>query len=361
MSKFTQTDIGQPVDLDVESLESKGDIVTPSDIYCNTINALYFNIGGLSITGSLYAPDGTASLPAYSFTNSTNSGLYLLTTPYTSVNFSISSNRKMEIADTATWMYSDFLPNNNNLFKLGQTGQIWSEVHAAKYVNAFGSTAAPSFTFSGRSDLGIYSSAVNTLDFTTLGTTRLTLNTAAITSTLPLDLPNGTVGAPSLYFGSTTTGLYQTATNQIGFSIAGQNRLNISATNVQLGSTPLEIIHAGTTSLVSLNFNGDPNTGFNGNGSDNIDVVVGGAVRMAFSKSAITNTLPLLGPNASAAAPTYSFSNDPDTGMYGDGSNNTIFASAASTSLTIGGAAITVGAARQILTPLGGVSGPSLV
>lgn len=111
MSKFSTTDIGQSVDLDVESVESKGDIVTPSDIYCNTINALYFNIGGLSITGSLYVPDGTVSLPSYSFTNSTNTGLYLLTSPSTSINFSVSGSNKLQISNTATTLTTPlFLP-----------------------------------------------------------------------------------------------------------------------------------------------------------------------------------------------------------------------------------------------------------
>lgn len=358
MSKFSTTDIGQSVDLDVESVESKGDIVTPSDIYCNTINALYFNIGGLSITGSLYVPDGTVSLPSYSFTNSTNTGLYLLTSPSTSINFSVSGSNKLQISNTATTLTTPlFLP--------------------------LGGPSTTSINF-GTAGTGIYGSASQIL-FSTSTISRFDISTTNITSTLPFLAPAGSVIAPGYSFStSTNTGLYHT-TNELniacsGFNVAkfknssfGDYPLLITAneSNINDGiplfraitndvSNMLEtsINYYGTSILnwrmelgVSqngigfINFNpscrqmilsnttntstspsysflSDPDTGIYNPSANNLGFSTNTTLRMTISTTAITSTLPISIPRGTSALPGLYFSTDTDTGIFSSGDGN---------------------------------------
>jgi hypothetical protein len=67
----------------------------------------------------------------------------------------------------------------------------------------------------------------------TNGTTRLTLSTTQLTSTLPIIGPVGAVGAPTYSFtGSTSTGMYSSTTNTINFSTNANNRLTIGSTGI---------------------------------------------------------------------------------------------------------------------------------
>lgn len=55
------------------------------------------------------------------------------------------------------------------------------------------------------------------------------LNTAGGNLANPLGLPNGALGAPSLYFtNSATTGIYRIAANQIGFAINGFGKAELT-------------------------------------------------------------------------------------------------------------------------------------
>lgn len=72
-----------------------------------------------------------------------------------------------------------------------------------------GSAAAPSFSFDGDPNSGVYSAGADQVAITTGGTARLTTSTTAVTSTLPIAYPLGAVGTPSITFtGNTNTGIY---------------------------------------------------------------------------------------------------------------------------------------------------------
>jgi hypothetical protein len=63
-------------------------------------------------------------------------------------------------------------------------------------------------------------------------------------------------------------------------------------------------------------FSSDPDTGIYRPSSDQVGISTGGAPRATWSNTAQTSEVPILGPGGSAGAPTYSFSGAPTAGMY---------------------------------------------
>jgi len=85
-------------------------------------------------------------------------------------------------------------------------------------------------------------------------------------------------------------------------------------------------IAAGTALLPSLTFTGDLNTGFYAAGADSVAITTGGVARLFVNGSAnITVTLPLYAADGAVGAPAYSFSGDPNTGIYSAGADSLAF------------------------------------
>jgi hypothetical protein len=124
-------------------------------------------------------------------------------------------------------------------------------------LSSFGTNAAPSHSFVGRASQGMYSISASDLGFATGGILRLTVGTAAITPTLPTLAPLGTTGAPSYSFtGRTSTGMYSSAANTINFATNGVNRMTISNTGVSFSAPP-----SFTSSYVLLRKDSTPQAG----------------------------------------------------------------------------------------------------
>ena len=148
-----------------------------------------------------------------------------------------------------------------------------------------GTAAAPGVFFSGDPNSGIYSPGADQVAVATNGTQRLTVDTAATTSTLPVVHPLGAVGTPSITFtGDLNTGFYSPAADTLAAVTAGSNRLHItsgglvgigtSSPDVGLhyrGDTPKLRIEssntldtvAGTEEIGRLEWEGFKNTNFN--------------------------------------------------------------------------------------------------
>lgn len=93
-----------------------------------------------------------------------------------------------------------------------------------------GAAATPSIAFTADTDTGIYSPGANQVAVATNGTQRLTVDTAATTSTLPVVHPLGAVGTPSLTFtGDLNTGFYSPAADTLAAVTGGSNRLHITS------------------------------------------------------------------------------------------------------------------------------------
>ena len=119
---------------------------------------------------------------------------------------------------------------------------VTTGVHSA----ALGAAATPSITFTGDLNTGIYSPSADQLAVATNGTQRLTVDTAATTSTLPVVHPLGAVGTPSITFtGDLNTGIYSPTADTLAFVEGGSEVMRITdAGLVGIGSnSPQQALH----------------------------------------------------------------------------------------------------------------------
>jgi len=103
-----------------------------------------------------------------------------------------------------------------------------------------GTAAAPAIAFESDDGNGIFLSTTDTVGIATNGFSRMTVSTTAVTSTLPVIVPDGTDAAPSVAFtgSGTDTGVYSPGVDQVAISTGGTGRLFInSAGNVGIGVT----------------------------------------------------------------------------------------------------------------------------
>ena len=138
---------------------------------------------------------------------------------------------------------------SSNVLKAGDT-------MTGALVVPLGAVGTPSLTFTGDLNTGIYSPGADQVAVATNGTQRLTVDTAATTSTLPVVHPLGAVGTPSITFtGDLNTGIYSPTADTLAFVEGGSEAMRIdSSARLLVGtstsasswtSTALEII--GTT------------------------------------------------------------------------------------------------------------------
>lgn len=125
----------------------------------------------------------------------------------------------------------------------------------------------------------------------------------------------GTAGAPAYSFtGDLNTGLFSSGADTVDLSTGGTSRLTLTTTTL---TSTLAITHpAGSTTTCAVNFASDPNTGVYSPGADQVALVTGGTARFTLSTSAMTTTLPARGQDGSVSAPAFSFSADTNVGLY---------------------------------------------
>jgi hypothetical protein len=165
-------------------------------------------------------PSGTAAVPSVTFDQSTSTGLYLV------------SSNVLGIATSGVQQLT--VDSSGNV---GITGSVSS---------AAGTAAAPAYRFTGDTNTGLYSPGADQVGITTGGTVRLTTTTTGITSALPVDVPLGAVGTPSITFtGDLNTGIYSPAADTLAFVEGGVEAMRIDSSG-RLGigtSTVDQLLH----------------------------------------------------------------------------------------------------------------------
>jgi hypothetical protein len=93
-----------------------------------------------------------------------------------------------------------------------------------------GTASSPGLAFADDLNTGVFSPGADQVAFTAGGTARLTATTTGITSALPVDVPLGSASAPTITFtGDLNTGIYSPGADQVAVATNGVQRINIEA------------------------------------------------------------------------------------------------------------------------------------
>jgi hypothetical protein len=139
---------------------------------------------------------------------------------------------------------------------------------------------------------------------------------SGLLSTTLLQLSTASAGSPSLFFsGNPNTGLYWVGSDDIGISTGGTLKFDISTTAIT--STLPYIGPVGLQTAPTIAFTGDTQTGMYQAGAGIIGFATTGTLRLSVNgTTSITSTLPYYAPNGSAGSPGYAFSATPASGIF---------------------------------------------
>jgi hypothetical protein len=312
---------------------------TNTGLYSSAADQLSVSIGGthaytfgaVNISANqIQAPVGSTGSASYAFAGDPNTGIFSSTAD--TINFTAGGIDALQISTSAI---STSLPFtfNGNLF-------------------------ANAYYFTGDPDTSITNPADdNNIIFTTGGGTRFVIGSVDITSNLKFLLPNGSIGSPSLAFatGSNTGFYYDNAIPYLGLQFAGIDLMYFDASRVDIIAS-LNVI-TGICAAPQFLFYAEPTTGFVNPTTDTLAFMTNSINRLTINTAVITTTLPIVGPNGAATAPSYSFSGDPNTGMYSGGADVLAFSTGGTSRLQITTANLT--STIPIIVPVGSAVAPS--
>ena len=214
------------------------------------------SVGGTKTYSSpILEANGTASLPSYSFTNNTGTGLYLINPGF--LGFSISGS-----------VIASLSASDLNI--------------GVPLTLPVGTAAAPSTRFSGDLATGIYQDSVGSLKITANGTLAQTISSSGITIANALTVSTGGVistasgsaGAPAFRVGSSVVGMWSPATDQLAFGIASTQKMLIATGGTTCYQTLIGI--NGTASAPSFCFQSDTQCGMFRSAAGEIGLSCGG-------------------------------------------------------------------------------------
>lgn len=183
-----------------------------------------------------------------------------------------------------------------------------------------GSSAAPAVSFSGDTDTGIYRVAANDMAVVTGGIIRGEWTATTFVSSLPILNQSGSAAAPPYTFSSDSlTGVFLLSSSQLGFTTGGTRRGYFFNTGFVL-EVAIRALD-GSVGSPGYTFDNDPDTGIYRVASNNVRISAGGIDIFGFANSAGVATPQFFGQlqavsDGTAGAPAYSFANDTDTGLY---------------------------------------------
>lgn len=242
------------------------------------MNSVVLIDAGGDITGALTIQngDGVLALPSYTFTGRTDTGMW--SSAAHTLDFSTNAFRALQLVSSpaASVNYLSITASATTtpvlISAAGTDGNIGIEVvpkGTGALQNALGAVATPSYSFVGRTGIGMWSSAANTIDFSTNATRQFQIGSSTAVnylkvvgsaSTFPVGIlaegtdanigialipegtgavqvPIGAVATPGVAFtGDLTTGIWHSAASTIDFATDGADQFQIAntATTVEL-------------------------------------------------------------------------------------------------------------------------------
>jgi hypothetical protein len=195
--------------------------------------------------------------------------------------------------------------------------EIWRNILTTdQMLFAAGLVGTPTISFFGDPDTGFYNGAANNIYASTGGVARWIFGQTRHVSTIPIHAPAGVVGAPAYSFDADQDAgiYYDPATRGVILATDGVFILGARPDHVR-PNMPMWA-NLGSVTLPSYSFNGDTNTGMYSTGADALGFATNGVLRLSIASGNITSTFPYLGPNGTAALPTFGWSGDANNGFY---------------------------------------------
>lgn len=225
-------------------------------------------------------------------------------------------------------------------------------------VNQIGAFLAPSYTFSGHTDIGMYYEPIfGGVSFVIAGAIQFVISAIYVTTPVPIQQYGSTVAKPGYtFFEDDDTGFYLESDGVLATATAGVKRMSISSTAATT-TVPLRG-SAGTAAAPSYSFSSDTNTGMFSDVADTVKFSTGGTERLSISTTAVTSTLPMYMNAGTAAAPSHTFSGDTNTGMFSDVADTLKFTAGGTERASISTTAVT--STLPIYNADGAVATPSI-
>jgi hypothetical protein len=129
-----------------------------------------------------------------------------------------------------------------------------------------------------------------------------------------------TSGVSYSFTSDPNTGLYSPAADQWGL-VAGGTEVLTGAATVVTAAVPVKFPD-GAVDAPSVTFTNDTDCGIYRIGANNIGIAVNGAKQIDIGTANVTFTNPTLAPDGAVGAPAYAFTNDTDCGVYRINTNN---------------------------------------
>jgi hypothetical protein len=209
-------------------------------------------VGNTITTGTIAGGSGTAALPEYTFAIDTDTGM--LRSAANTLGLSTGGVQRVTISTAS---------NTYTLVSLGPAG----------------SAAAPTWSFSGDSNTGAFSAGADVYGISTGGTSRFTVSTTTVSSTLPIFVPLGSAAAPTYSItGDTNTGLFSPGADLMAVSTGGTERVRVSSAGLQL-------VAGGSAAAPAISLTGDTNTGIAWTAADTLVLSTDGTARLTISST----------------------------------------------------------------------------
>jgi hypothetical protein len=183
-----------------------------------------------------------------------------------------------------------------------------------------GSAGSPGIGFGLDGNLGIYRESEDVLAFAVTGGKVMSLDNTKMKSERAIYIPSGSAAAPSLTFGDdVNTGLFRSAADTLAFSVTGTQVMSVD--NTKLKSERAVYIPSGSAAAPSLTFGDATNLGLYRSGTNTITLATNGVGRVSVNTANLISDLPIITTAGTAGGPSVTFNSDVDTGLYQYGSD----------------------------------------
>jgi len=219
-----------------------------------------------------------------------------------------------------------FIKAQGGSINLIELGDKQNQAMNGQLLSSSGSLALPGISWSADNDTGFFWANSGEMRVSCNNTLNQIISSSLNSMSVPLSLPTGTVGAPSLRFSDTNTGIWSTGDDGISFTSGGINRMYIYQDSIGFEGTNMQF-RAGVAGTAVRPFLAWPDggnnhdTGFYRSNIDEISVSTAGTQRLSVSNSNLISKLPILASNGNTSAPSISFENATGNGLYLSGSS----------------------------------------